>query len=118
MATVVGDRVYYWSDAEGRRLMVLDVPTETVSKTDARALSEDLRSHPRGFVKGDTYDTGEVVNQDINTEAVFFTRRGSTLELNGVLGETGTSTDGDGDGEDDGTVDYGYGGFDTTGNDG
>ena len=69
--------------------MVLDVPTETVSKTDARALSEDLRSHPRGFVKGDNYDTGEVVNQDINTEAVFFMPQGSTLELNEVLGNTG-----------------------------
>ena len=56
--------------------MVLDVPTETVSKTDAGALSEDLRSHPRGFVKGDNYDTGEVVNQDIRHRGVFFVRPG------------------------------------------
>ena len=84
--------------------MVLDVPTETVSRTDARALSEDLRSHPRGFVKGDSYDTGEVVNQDINTEADFFERRGSSLELSRVVGETGTKTDCNG--EDDGTVAY------------
>lgn len=113
LATVMGDRVYYWSDAEGRRLRVLDVPTETVSTTDARALSEDLRSHPRGFVKGDSYDTGEVVNQDINTEAVFFVPRGSSLELSRVVGETGTKTDCNG--EDDGTTAYCYGGFDTNG---
>lgn len=113
-AAVVGNRVYYWwSDAEGRQLMVLDVPTETVSKTDARALSVDLRSHPRGFVKGDSDDTGEVVNQDINTEAVFFEPRGSSLELSRVVGETGTRTDCNG--EDDGAVTYCYGGFDTTG---
>ena len=58
--------------------MVLDVATETVSETDAGILSADLRSHPRGFVKGDHYDTGEVVNQDVNDEAVFFTPRAAT----------------------------------------
>ena len=114
VATVVGDRVYYWdSDVEGPGLRVLDVPTEKVSKTDARALSEDLRSHPRGFVKGDSYDTGEVVNQDINTEAVFFVPRGSTLELSRVVRDSGADIDGDGEG--DGPVIFGYGGFDTTG---
>jgi hypothetical protein len=114
VATVVGDRVYYWApDAEGRRLMVLDVPIVTVSKSNASALSEDLRSRPRGFVKGDSYDTGEVVNQDINTEAVFFVPRGSSLELSRVVRDTGADVDGDGEG--DGEVVFGYGGFDTTG---
>ena len=125
VAAVVGDRVYWWPNLGARRLMVLDVPTATVSKTDARALSEDLRSHPRGFVKGDNYDTDEVVNQDINGqrparqeglvggEAVFFVPQGSTLELSRVVGKTGAKTDCDG--EDDGTVAYCYGGFDTTG---
>jgi len=113
LATVVGDRVYYWSDARWRRLMVLDVPTETGSNTNARALAEDLRSHPRGFVKGDSYDTGEVVNQDINTEAVFFEPRGSSLELSRVVRDTGADIDGDGEG--DGEVVFGYGGYDTTG---
>jgi hypothetical protein len=119
LAAVVGDRVYYWSwphprrDAEERRLMVLDVPTERASETGERALSEDLRSQPRGFVKGNDYDTGEVVTQDINTEAVFFVPRGSSLELWRVVRTTGADIDGDGEG--DGPVVYGYGGFDTIG---
>ena len=96
LAAVVGDRVYYWSDAEGRRLMVLDVPTETVSRTDAGALAEDLRSYPRGFVYGDSFDTGEVANQDINTEAVFFVPRGSSLTLSRAVRATGADIDGDG----------------------
>jgi hypothetical protein len=106
---VVGDRVYYeWSHYGGplatTRLKVLDVPTETVSVTDENALTDDLRSHPRGFVLGDAYDIGEVVNQDLNTEAVLFEARGSTLELQRIVRGAGTST-----------PVYGYGGFDTTG---
>jgi hypothetical protein len=109
LVTVVGDRVYYeWSHAEGSRystrLMVLDVATETVSETDADALSEDLRSQPRGFVKGDNYQTGEVVTQDVNDEAVFFEARDSTLDLVRIVRGEGT----------DAPV-FGYGGFDTTG---
>lgn len=109
LTAVVGDRVYYeWSHVEGpratTRLKVLDVPTKTVSETDANTLSADLRSHPRGFVKGDNYAAGEVVNQDVNTEAVYFVPRGASLELQRIVRGAGTST-----------PIYGYGGFDTTG---
>jgi hypothetical protein len=114
LEAVVGDRVYWsdepgpnWSTEErwqGRPLMRLDVPDGTVSQTDVRALGEDLRSQPRGFVMGEDYDTGEVVNQDVNIEAVFFAARGATLELQRIVRGAGT----------DGPV-YGYGGFDTTG---
>lgn len=109
LVAVVGDRVYYeWSQAKGSRyttrLMVLDVATETVSETDAVTLSAYLRSHPRGFVMGDVYDTGEVVTQDVNDEAVFFEARDSTLQLARIVRGEGT----------DAPV-YGYGGFDTTG---
>jgi hypothetical protein len=120
LEAVVGDRVYYggpvpvdWPLGDHGPLMMLDVHTEKVSQTDARAVVENLRSHPRGFVKGDDYVTGEVVNQDINAEAVFFAPRGSTLELQRIVRATGADTDGDGEG--DGPVVYGYGGFDTTG---
>ncbi|HEX6149286.1 hypothetical protein [Nocardioides sp.] len=118
LSAVVGDRVYYeWLHVAGpratTRLKVLDVPTETVSETDAGTLSADLRFHPRGFVKGDNYSTGEVVNQDVNDEAVYFVPRGSTLELQRVVRTTGADIDGDGEG--DGPVVYGYGGFDATG---
>ena len=123
LEAVVGEHVYWseepgpnWSTTErwlGRPLMMLNVPDGTVSETDVRALAVDLRSHPRGFIKGDNYDTGEVVNQDINDEAVFFVPRGSTLELSRVVGESGTKTEcAD---EDDGTVIYCYGGYDTIG---
>jgi hypothetical protein len=121
LEAVVGDRVYYspsgvpvdWPKGRHGPLMMLDVPTETVSETDATALAEDLRSHPRGFIKGDNYYTGEVVNQDVTREAVFFAPRGSTLELQGIVRTTGADVDGDGEG--DGQVAYGYGGYDTTG---
>jgi hypothetical protein len=116
LGAVVGDRVYYYDWAGPRtmgRLMVLDVPTETVSETDERALADDLRSYPRGFVMGGNYDTGEVVNQDVNTEAVYFVPRGSSLELRRVVGDSGTNTECND--EDDGTVTYCYGGFDTSG---
>ena len=116
LESVVGDRLYYYDWAGPRttgRLMVLDVSTENVSETDVRAIADDLRSYPRGFVMGDNYDTGEVVNQDVNTEAVYFVPRGSTLELQRIVRTTGADVDGDGEG--DGPVIYGYGGFDTTG---
>lgn len=110
LLTVVGDHVYYaaggaefWANGQGP-LTVLDVPTETVSEVDATALYEDLRSHPRGFVKGDDYAIGEVVNQDVNDEAVFFTPRGATLELTRIVRGEGTNT-----------PVFGYGGFDITG---
>lgn len=114
LVAVVGEHVYWseepgpnWSTGKrwlGRPLMMLDVPDGTVSETDVRALAEDLRSHPRGFVMGDDYDTGEVVNQDIDIEAVFFAPRGSTLELQRIVRGEGT----------DAPV-YGHGGFDTSG---
>ena len=122
---VVGDRVYCGPISGRVGSWCWTCAPRRFRRTDARALSEDLRSHPRGFVKGDNYDTDEVVNQDINGqrparqkqlvggEAVFFMPQGSTLELSRVVGKTGTKTDCDG--EDDGTVAYCYGGFDTTG---
>jgi hypothetical protein len=80
------------------------VATEAVSETDTEALAADLRSHPQGFVMGDDFDTGEVVTQDVNDEAVFFEARGSTLELVRIVRGEGT----------DAPV-FGYGGYDTAG---
>ena len=95
------------------RSWCLTCPPRRFLRQNARALSEALRSHSRGFVKGDYYESGEVVNQDINTEAVFFVPQGSTLELSRIVRDTGADIDGDGEG--DGPVVFGYGGFDTTG---
>ncbi|RYP88105.1 hypothetical protein EKO23_04510 [Nocardioides guangzhouensis] len=123
LEALVGDRVY-WSESPdptgggrpqwaGRPLQVLDVATETVSETNTRALWEDLRAYPRGFVEGDNYETGAAVSQDVNTGAVRFVPQGSTLELQRWVRDTGADIDGDGEG--DGPVIFGYGGFDTTG---
>jgi hypothetical protein len=112
--TVTEARVYWstssdgptpWADAPGTRpLEMLDLRSGAVSDTDAAALWEDLRSHPRSFVKGDSFDRGEVVNQDVNTEAVFFHPVDGTLELSRAVRETS-----------DGEAVYAYGGYDTTG---
>jgi hypothetical protein len=112
LETLVGDHVYWstspdgpWADAPGTRpLKVLDLPSGAVSDTDAAAMWEDLRSHPRSFVKGESFDQGEVVNQDVNTEAVFFHPVGDNLELSRFVRE---GSDGEGV--------YAYGGYDTTG---
>jgi hypothetical protein len=112
--TVVGDHVYWWTPQDGlaswadapgtRPLKVLDLSSGVVSDSDAAALWEDLRAHPRSFVKGDSFAKGEVVNQDVNTEAVFFLPVGDTLELSRFVRETS-----------DGRGVYAFGGFDTTG---
>jgi hypothetical protein len=101
---VVGDRVYWeQSPDEPQRpvhlLMGLDVSGERVFKTDQSVLSEDLRSHPRALVIGDSFADGAVVSIEAN-----FLTKGSSLVLRGVIRETG-----------DGEQIYGSGGFDTTG---
>lgn len=97
---VVGNRVYFEADEQ---LLVLDVTTGSVSETDEQALAEELRSQPRGFVLGDDFETGEVVNVHKNDE-VFFDPRGSTLEPTRIVSGEGTDH-----------PELGYGGFDTTG---
>ena len=95
LVAVVGDRVY-WSTPDshsfctrvqfcaGRPLMALDVPSGRVFETKAKALMEDLRAYPRGFVAGDAFATGRVMT-DENFQATVFTPQGSTLELRRVV---------------------------------
>ncbi len=105
LVAIVGDRVYWTSSPRSQsRMKVLDIRTGVTSDSDASALSDDVRAQPRGFVKGDSFATGEAVNQDVNTEAVFFHAVGASLELSRFVRE-----DSNGDGV------YAYGGFDTTG---
>ncbi len=107
LVTVVGDRVY-WSESDppaaGRPLKMLEPASGTVSATDEAALTEYLRTSPRGFVRGDSFTDGEVVTHDVNQENVYFEPDGSSLELRHLIRETA-----------DGEAVYGYGGFDTTG---
>ncbi len=115
LAAVVGDRVY-WSTPDsysfcarvqfcaGRPLMALDVPSGRVFETKAKALMEDLRAHPRAFVAGDTFATGQVMTDESNWQATAFTPQGSTLELRRVVRVKAN-----------GDQVFAFGGFDTTG---
>jgi hypothetical protein len=113
LEAVIGDRVY-WSESDepeseqvaGRPLKALDVPSGTVSETNLGELWDDLRAHPRGLIKGDSFADGEVVNEHVNQEAVYFVPDGSSLALRRFVHEAGP-----GDADDV----YAFGGFDTTG---
>ena len=114
LAAVVGDRVY-WSTPDsysfctrvqfcaGRPLTALDVPSGRVFETEAKALMEDLRAYPRGFVASDTFARGQVVTDESNWQATVFTPQGSTLELRRLIRRDGVEEL------------FGFGGFDTTG---
>lgn len=112
LVAVVGDRVY-WSTPDsrctriqpcaGRPLMALDVPSGRVFETEAKALWEDLRAYPRAFVAGDTFATGQVMTDENNGEAVYFSPQGRTLELQRLIRQDGVEEV------------LGFGGFDTTG---
>ena len=114
LKAVVGDRVY-WSESPdptsttslppaGFPLMALDVLSGRVLQTNAKGLWEDLRAHPRAFVAGASFANGQVMSNEINYQAVYFSPQGSTLELRRVVRQKAN-----------GDEVFGFGGFDTTG---
>jgi hypothetical protein len=110
LRAVIDDRVY-WSENDelerdqtaGTPLKAVEVPNGTVSETNMGELWEALRATPHALITGDSFADGEVVNERVNDEGVYFVADGSSLVLRRFV-EAGPGDADDG---------YAYGGFDT-----
>jgi len=87
----------------GTPLKAVEVPNGTVSETNMGELWEALRATPHALITGDSFADGEVVNERVNDEGVYFVADGSSLVLRRFV-EAGPGDADDG---------YAYGGFDT-----